>query len=404
MNDELLNVYKELPEKVKNNLDDLLSYRVCYNYDSNISDEMVLLITSIAHSCWLKDEYSQASPDYYANYLLDAVYEYGATKEQLNELDYADIVEAYNNERDVLDLLRFNTEDYEYCFTTTDNKKYYSDVDGLYVVDERGIKIQDPHPMADPIDDIFDLLNENKIKDMPLSTHYNIRCIIKNDVLGDKELEERYKNGIENYKKFCKERFIISRDISKAVNLDTDIDITEDDKIYTDKHKLFRLKSVLKKSNENDMSKYSYVASLDNGTDYFYYDNKYIAVDKNLITKEFDDKPRFMLDELKGKNKFVFLSPDESKKIADSFSEEYMKDGIGKSWFKDKGHYAITEYFNYEKNKELDSFTNPHVAVSLTMALAIQEYNKKEIEAKRKVSREMSKENETNKSNNDKEL
>ena len=114
--ERLLKEYKKLPENIKNRFGELSCFKTCYDRDKNISDSMVILITLLAKQCWLDDEYSEASADTYAGYLLDAVYEYGATEEQLRYLDSKDIVEKYNNGYAAEEILKLDTSDMEYSY------------------------------------------------------------------------------------------------------------------------------------------------------------------------------------------------------------------------------------------------------------------------------------------------
>ncbi len=364
--EQLLKEYKTLPNDVKEHLVDMSCFKTCYDRDENISDDMVVLITSLAKECWLDDEYGKASADYYAEYLLDAVYDYHATKKQIENLESYDIVEKFNNEASAGELLKFDISDKEYLCTTTDNNKYYATEDGLYVVNSRDIVIQEPHPMEDDLDIIFSLLNENKISYMPLSTHYHIRCMIKDDIMGNTELEKKYQKGINNYKNYCRERFITSKDIQRVVGENKDMDIFEEDNLYSEKNKLFRLKEVRSRLTEKDINKYSYVASLDNGIDYYLCEDKYVAIDKNFVMKEFKNKDLLLLDELKGIHKFAYLSESESKKIANSITKQYFKNGFNKKW----SIPNLENYLQYENNKELNSFKSQFVMSEITREIS----------------------------------
>ena len=352
---QLLEYYKKLPDKIKENLSEFLSYKTCYDTIPDISDEMVMEITSLAKDCWLKDEYSQSGLVNYIDYLLDLVTTYEATKEEISNLNVRDIVSAFNDEgEDKENLLMFDTSDLDYCFTTKDSYKYYYNDDGLYIVNEKGRLIQSPNPMEDPNDTIFNLLEKNEITDIPLRTHYDIRCIIKNDILGDYELEERYKNAIDNYKKICKDKFITSRDILNKVNVkDINIDVTELDYTYTDEEKLKKLSRIINKLSVSKIEDYSYVASFDNGVDFYFCNknNKYIAVDNNFITKEFDDDKYLILKELKPNQKIVYISESERNKIAKSLNDNY--ENINFRSLKETN--AITQFIEYENNRELNS-------------------------------------------------
>ena len=54
--------------------------------------------------------------------------------------------------------------------------------------------------------------------------------------------------------------------------------ISDDDRLYTYKIKLSKIEFIINKFSEKDISKYSCVAFLDNGTDYYFCNNKYIAI------------------------------------------------------------------------------------------------------------------------------
>lgn len=366
--EQLLKEYKKLSNNIKEHLTDIRCFNSCYNRDKNISDEMVVFITSLAKECWLKDNYSFANAHNYAEYLLSAIYDYQATQKQLEELSPYDIIEKFNNKDSPIELLKLDTSDMDFLCRTTDNLNYYCDEDETYIVDAKGMQVG--LTIAEPIDEIFSLLEKNKIAYMPLSTHYIIRDFIKNDIYGDEELEKEYKNSITSYMNYCKERFITSHDILRALkkNTNINIDLTEEDTLYSEKRKMVKLNIVKNVLSEKDTEKYSYVASLDNGIDYYFYNNKYIAVDEHYVTKEFENKDLFLLHELKG-HKFAYLSESESKKIADSLTEKYFGDGS----YNKIPVTNLRNYLKYENDKELNSFDNKFVPSILTVYLSKDE-------------------------------
>lgn len=386
----LLEEYKKMPKNIRDNLHVLDSYHTCYMREEDISDDMVEFITSMAKECWLKDEHSHAGITNYTDYLLDAVYEYGATKEELNALYIADIVEAFNSEDNAEKLVKFDTTNYEYCFSTIDRKSYYSDGDGLYVVDDNDRCIQKPHQMIEQLDEIFSLLNEDKIIYMPLSMHYNIRCMIKNDILGDEELEERYKVGIENYKKYCIDRFITSEDILNKCGLDNDISLTDIDGKYT---KINMMKRLSKYYNNihGDGSRYSYAASLDNGIDYYYKKGKYLALDKNNIVKEFNETNNFLFKELNKKYNFIHIELEERMKLAKKVEQDYehlTNGNISKlMYLNEKPLYEINAFLKHEMTKELDSFSDSQLCDLLMIKSTYDEYQERT--SKDRISKEL---------------
>lgn len=376
---KLLEEYKKMPKNVQDNLNTLDGYHTCYMRNENISDDMVEFITNMAKDCWLADSCGRNEIANYVDYLLDAVYKYGATKEELEALYTADIVEAFNCDDSAEEILKFDTTDYEYCFSTIDRKSYYSNEDGLYVVNDDDRCIQKPNPMNDPIDEVFSLLNENKIVYMPLSMHYNIRCMIKNDILGDDELEEMYKVGIENYKKYCIDRFITSDDILNKCGKNTDISLTDIDGKYTQANMMERLSEYYNNIHK-DGSRYSYVASLDNGIDYYYKKGKYLALDKNNVVKEFDETDNFLFKELNKKYNFIHIEPEERLKMAREIQQEYQyltSDNITKStYWNERALYEINAFLKHEMTNELNSFQGSQLGDVLMIKSAYNEYQK----------------------------
>lgn len=396
MNSEkLLEEYKKLPDDIKSHLNEMDAYYECYQRDKNISDEMVIFITSLARECWLDDEYSKADIASYANYILDGIYNYGAKKEELEDLYSKDVVASYNQDDDFEDLLKFDTSGYQYCFSTSDGYKYYCEEgeDGFYIVDSDERCVKKPHPMDSDYETIFNLLDENKITDLPLSMHYNIRCIIKENILPDEELSKEYKNGIENYKKYCLDRFITSEDILRATNLKNDISLTNIDNYYTKINKMERLSKYFHNIDRNGNS-YSYIASLDNGTDYYYKKGKYLALDRNNVVKEFEEKPKFMLNELSNKHKFAYLSDSELKKISNDIEIDYndLKRPKKENIFNERTTYKLDKFLDYINDKKINfSFSNNAIYSSIMLHQALRKAQSEELSKKIKIGKEFAK-------------
>jgi len=387
MYENLLEEYKKLPDEIKSDLHILDGFNTCYMRDKNISDDMVIFITNIARECWLDDEYSDASVSSYVDFLLDGVYENGVTKEELGELYSKDIVEAYNTDGSIEDIVQFDTSNLEYCFATVDRLKYYSDSDGLYAVNNSGRCIKMPHPMENPMDEIFNLLAEDKIVYMPLSMHYNIRCMIKNDIMGDEELEEEYKVGIDKYKNECIKKNITSEDILRVVNLNNDISLTEIDGVYTKKNKMERLSNYYHNIHD-DVNNYTYAASLDNSTDYYYKNGKYLALDKNNVVKEFDDKDYFLISELKDKHNFVHITDEEIYKITREIKKIYRNDNNDETnKLFNKKIDSLVKFTTYLERKEIRPFKDEVLPVAISMFKAFREIEKKDLSRKIKVSK-----------------
>lgn len=356
MNREVLEEYKKLSDNIKNKVNEMSAYNACYERDKNMSDDMVIFITSLAKDCWLKDEYSRAGIVDYVDYILQGVYEYGATKNELDNISCRDIVEGFNCDYEFEDLLKFDLSDYEYAFETTEDYKYYckKDDEGYYVVRSDDRLIKSPNPMDNDVDTLFNLLEENKIKHISYPLHYTIRKTIKDDYV---DVIEDYPKGIENYKKYCLDRFITSEDILKKLEMDNDnISLTEIDGQYTQIKKMDRLAKYFHNIDENGKT-YSYVASLSNGTDYYYKEGRYIALDKNNVVKNFPDTPNFILNELHKKDKIVYLTDDEIERIKNNIENDYKNLNISKkdNIFSVEKNYKLDKFMEYVNNKELNN-------------------------------------------------
>lgn len=375
---KMLEEFKNLTPYVKDNLYYFLAFRSCYNYDPDISDDLVVRVVDLSYECWRKDN-NNVDIDCYADYILEAIYEFDGKIEQIEEKDPEDIVELYTDEKSAKELLVCDTEDLEYAFTTTDNEKYYSSDDGFFVLNQEGYKIKEPHPMEDEVETFFDLLKDNKIKDISIEMHYNIRCIMK-DQFSDEEYE-LYKDGISKYKEYCEKNYITSRVILESTGLDEDIDFFGIDKEYSNDNKLTKLQSTFKASKNNGVENYVYVSSLTNGTDYYFDDknnNNYVAIDKNGILKKLDDKPYFLLNELHNKeDDFIYISKSELKRIKDNLREDYEESSLrGKMNRTEKySMSSLKKFSDYIKSKESDILKND-VGVDIYVATKVYQYEK----------------------------
>lgn len=374
----MLGEFKKLTPYVKDNLYYFLAFRSCYDYDSNISDDLVLRVANLAYNCWIEDN-NNVDIDNYANYILNAIYEFGGNIEQIEAKDPDEIIELYTNEESAENLLLFNIEGLEYAFTTTNNEKYYLSDDGFFVLNQNGYKIRDPHPMEYELETFFDLFKENKIAHISFGMHYNVRCMMK-EQFSDEEYE-LYKDGISNYKEYCEKKHITSRVILESVGLEEDIDLFDIDKEYTNANKLAKLKNSFQKNKLNGFENYVYVSSLTNGTDYYFDDknnNYYVAIDKNGILKKLDNKPYFILNELRNKeDDLIYISKSELKRIKENLREDYEK-SILRAFRKYKDNYnmsSLKKFSNYIKNKESDILKNDR-GIELYVESKICQYEK----------------------------
>ena len=349
----IVELYDSLSDEVKNDLKDILLVHICKGYNKDIDNDTIEKIIGISNECWLHDEYTRAGVSEYAYYLLDEIYYNKFDVNNLDNVSKWDIIEAFNDNKSIKDYLKLDTNNLTYLLTTKDGNEYYSDDDGIYIANSEKIKIHKPHPMEDTTEIIFNLFKDNLVSSMPLSSHLEIRNIIKNEIYGDEELEEKYKVGIDNYKKYCKERFITSRDILRVTKSKENIDIMEEDKIFTDEEKLKRLDNVINKLSCKDINKYTYVASYESGVDFYYADNTYVAINKDNITKEFEDKDLLLLHELQLNDKFSYISEDESKKLDNAIANEI--NCVYEKGYQYTVSNSLAEYLKYVKNKELDS-------------------------------------------------
>lgn len=371
-----LEEFKNLTPYVKDNLYYFLAFRICYNYDQNISDDLVLRIVDLSYECWMKDK-NNVDIDCYAYYILEAIYDYGGKIEQIEEKDPEDIVELYTDEKSAKELLVYNTKDLEYCFTTINNEKYYSSNDGFFVLNEKGYKIKEPHPMEYAPETFFDLLKENQIKDISIGMHYNIRCIMKEE-FSDEEYEQ-YKDGISSYKEYCENNHITSRVILDSVGSKEDIDLFDIDKEYSNANKLSKLQDLFKKTKKSGIENYVYVSSLNNGTDYYFdntNDTHYVAIDKNGILKELNNKPYFLLNELhKSEDDFIYISKSELKRIKDNLKEDY-EDLFNRGNKKRTNNYtmpSLKKFYDYIEKNSIDLFKRD-IGVSFFVSTQVYQY------------------------------
>lgn len=320
---ELIKNYKNLSKYDKDHLDKYNALRFCYDYEKSINDDLAILVANTAYECWLEDENAKDINEY-TGYLLDSVYSWGATLEQIKELDIENVVKCFTNDYSADEILKLDVSDLEYAFTDINNHKYYITDDGFYEVDEKGRKISEPHPMDNPLYDFLELLKDGKIKDMSYSMHYNIRCEILQSALLE---DEEYKEAIEKYKEYCEEKLILSKNILKECEIkqNNDIDLFDLDKQGLDEFKLKKLYEVLKANHINTYNKYYYIASFNNGKDYFIDEryNDYILIDKDNSIIFFEDEKFFLFNELENKeDDFTYISNKEIEKVMVDLEEE----------------------------------------------------------------------------------
>lgn len=320
---ELIKNYKNLSKYDKNHLDKYNALRFCYDYEKSINDDLALVIANTAYECWLEDE-STKDINEYTGYLLDSVYSYGATLEQIQELDIDNVVKCFTNGYNAEEILKLDVSDLEYAFTDINNHKYYVTEEGFYEVDENEHKIREPHPMDNPLYDVLELLKDEKVKDISYSMHYNIRCeIIENNLLEDEE----HKEEMEKYKKYCEEKLVLSKKILKECGFkqNNDIDLFDLDKQGLDDFKLKKLYEVFNENRLSISDKYYYVASFNNGKDYYTNEryNDYILIDKDNNVKFFEDERYFILNELENKeDDFIYISNKEIERVMKNIEED----------------------------------------------------------------------------------
>jgi len=355
---KLVENYKKLEKYDKEHLFYYITVKYCYDYEASISDEMVTVISNKAYECWLDDNDSKDINDY-TGYILDSVYEYGATLEQIQELDSDYVIKCYDNGKNAGEILKLDTEDLEYGFTDNNNHKYYLTDDGFYEVDEKGIKIKDPHPMENPFYDFLEMIKNNKIKDISTSMHYNIRCAIldnENDLH-----KEDYEESLESYRKYCEEHFINSKTILSEVKLNIDIDLFDLDKLDIEEFKMKKLYKIFNDNNLEISNNYSYSFSLNNGNDY-YYDKKldnYILINKDNEIKYFENESFFILKEIYNNEKIDYISSDEVRKVLKFMYLPELKENVNDIvHIKTSALNEFNEYVNKNNSKELEEIEN----------------------------------------------
>lgn len=356
INKKVLEEYKQLSHYSKNNLYNFLVFKTCYNYDPYISDDVALRVFSLAEDCC--KEYDSIDMEKYAEYILDAIYQYDGTIDEIEEKGAKRIVDLYDENVSPKELLVFDIDNLQYCFTTTNNEKYYTTEDGFIAVNEEGRKIKDPNPMDNDVEIFFDLLSEDKIKEISSNMHYNIRCVLKDD-FGD-EAFDFFGDGMLKYKKYCEKNHVTSRAISDAIGEKKDIDLFDIDKEYSVVSKLSKLQQTFEKVKMNDVENYVYVSTLTNGTDYYYDDkngNNYIAIDKNGVYKELKNKPFFLLNELNNEtDDFIYISKSELNRIKDNLKDDYENLRFLEKNFSMYQTRSLKKYWEYIKKHNIDIF------------------------------------------------
>ncbi len=343
----------------------------CYFYDYSMDPKLIRAIFLQSQACFNISGLSH-SKQFYVDFIARNVVKYKIPFLELMEMDSEQIVDCAVKGYSFEDILDYDSN-LEYAFTTKDDKRVYLNDDGFFVKDNNGEIIEKPNGMVDPVYDLFTYyLGEDMIKSMSMRTHANIRSVLKEEIFGDDFLEKEYENGIKNYRKFCKERNILSYDINKALFTKNDMDIFEEDKIYSPQKKENFLKGLLHELGENKVNKYKYIASFTNNVDYYrdLSNGKYLAIDANKIMKEFDNNSLFLLKNI-GKNEdFIFLEKSEAEKIADELSLEVFKE----TSFCDTHLSAVKSFLKAVDYKELKVFDN--MAYTLLKKMCLLEENK----------------------------
>ena len=372
--------FKELSDKAKSSLLYYLAFRTCYDVDPNMSDEFVLHISKLAYQCWLEDEYTKSGIDDYASLISEFVCSNQLSLSDLENISIYDIVDCVVNEKDFDELLHFDVSEMKYCFTTKNDNKVFLDEakQCCCEIAPNGKLVFFFFFMINFSSDVFQYyLAENNFKMISMYMHLYIRKRLK-----EKNLKEYYKSGVKNYEKYCKTHNILSRDITEATGTNEDIDLMSEDKIYTDENKLKKLQKELK-TTDDIHEHYSYVASLNNGTDYYYdYANEeYVGIDKNNVTKTFEDEPLFFLGELLPNNKFVYVKKEELDKLWNALDEEYEKSvktlDISDRLARDNVNKILSKVLNYMDMKEIKEPLNSSMALHVRIIDCLNTEHKK---------------------------
>lgn len=386
--------YDEITQNMKVDIYDLLALETYNKYSkkSALSFKDILPVCNLAKKCWEKstendkyknNNYYKPSVADYVVYLLNNMCFEKIQLEELMHINVDDIIDCYKKGVGLNDLLIYDTSSLEYCFTDYNENKYYKGVDdGFYIVskDKRLLKKIDKGD--NDLQIIFDLLNNDSIIDISFNTHYHIRKMIKEKILLDNDLKEHYSKAIKKYKNYCINKCITSEDILNSISepyQNENLSLTKIDGVYTDENKLKRLKQQFKKVSKMFFIKtafdnYTYVASLNNGTDYYCNGKNYVSIDSNdKVDRSTYNNKFFWAKEINYKDsKFMYLSKEEVERIYKELGDSYTKDQDMANYIYSEVLSKISDYV-FDKKMELSKNTILDFNMSICQTFKKQE-------------------------------
>jgi len=134
------------------------------------------------------------------------------------------------------------------------------------------------------------------------------------------------------------------------------------------KKKLEKIKNVFEHVGRKDYKKYNYVATLENGKDYYKNNSNsnYLVIDKNDVTKEFESKPFFLINEIKNeKDEFLYIDKEEMKKVLGELITKELNSDNTK---------AEHNYYSFSLDKFIDYAKIFYITKNITAILACDFY------------------------------
>ena len=140
---------------------------------------------------------------------------------------------------------------------------------------------------------------------------------------------------------------------------------------------------------ENYCNDVIYVASLSNGTDYYFKDNNYISLDKNNTFRLYDNNKHFLLNEVANKNtQFKYITPKETNKILKELESDFTNVSVKDNIFK-KHNQSFDKFINYIEKIDYDiSIYNKNFSIFIDIQKLRNEVIR-DIESKSKKHQEM---------------
>jgi len=242
-----------------------------------------------------------------------------------HKLDYSDDIEVYSTYlfKDI-NGIEFYENKIDECIILKDSNNYNEFTYDIF------------------LDELNYMLSGNLIDEISMYGHTIIRDFLAHN--------NGNKSAIYNYEKYCKKNHIFLNDIQQATK-EKSFCMFDIDGLYTSQEKLNRLSKKLYGVHSPIDAQFSYVASIDNGND-FYFDKiskKYIVLNKKNNIEEFVDSSLFLLKKIKLEDNFINIEISELKKICRELENVNFKNT-------NIQNYALEKLLDYNKRKEKNMF------------------------------------------------